>query len=122
MQLMNVHHGGTLLQDIRAANPAALDHGGNGNRQEHDIIVASGSFLHPVLGATARVCSTHHQAVAQLATGFTVAARATDGTIEAIEHDQLIGVEWHPEADTTGDRIYRMLVERARKRRARETN
>jgi putative glutamine amidotransferase len=116
MQLMNVHYGGSLLQDIRAANPAALDHGGGGKRTQHEIDISPGSFLAPLFGTAVTVCSTHHQAVARLANGFKVAALASDGTIEAIERDQLVAVEWHPEADTTGNKIYGLLVERAKMR------
>jgi gamma-glutamyl-gamma-aminobutyrate hydrolase PuuD len=35
-------------------------------------------------------------------------------SIEAIEREQLLAVEWHPEADQTGAAIYGLLVERAR--------
>jgi putative glutamine amidotransferase len=115
MQLINVHYGGKLIQDIRAANPTALDHGGGGRATEHDITITPGSFLAPLFGTAVSVSSTHHQAVAPVASGFTVAARASDGTVEAIERGSLLAVEWHPEADTTGEHIYRMLVERARK-------
>jgi putative glutamine amidotransferase len=121
MQLINVHFGGTLVQDIREANPAALDHGGGGRTTAHKIEISAGSFLAPLFGSTAQVCSTHHQAVARLAAGFRVAARSADGVIEAIERDHLLAVEWHPEADQTGEAIYRLLVERARQQRALKT-
>jgi putative glutamine amidotransferase len=117
MQLINVHFGGTLVQDIRAADAAAFDHGGGGRATSHEVKIADGSFLRPLFGETAVVCSTHHQAVARLAPGFRVAATAADGVIEAIERDHLLAVEWHPEADQTGEAIYRLLVERARERR-----
>ena len=114
MQLINVHFGGTLVQDIAAANPAALDHGGGGRSTAHEVEITNGSFLRPLFGETATVGSTHHQAVARLATGFHVAATASDGVIEAIERQHMFAVEWHPEADQTGAAIYRSLVDRAR--------
>jgi putative glutamine amidotransferase len=117
MQLINVHFGGTLMQDIAAANPTALDHGGGGRATAHVVRITSGSFLGPLFGEAVTVCSTHHQASARLAPGFRVAATAADGVIEAIERDDLLGVEWHPEADATGDAIYGLLVERARQRK-----
>ncbi|MCH8275340.1 MAG: gamma-glutamyl-gamma-aminobutyrate hydrolase family protein [Armatimonadetes bacterium] len=43
---------------------------------------------------------THHQAVDRVAPGWRVAARAEDGTIEAIEEESgrwRFGVQWHPE-------------------------
>jgi putative glutamine amidotransferase len=118
MQLINVHFGGTLVQDIAGADAAALDHGGGGRATSHEVKIAAGSFLAPLFGSAAVVCSTHHQAVARLAPGFRVAATSPDGVIEAIERDHLLAVEWHPEADQTGAAIYRLLVERARQRRA----
>ena len=117
MQLINVHFGGTLVQDITEANPSALDHGGGGRATAHVIEITKGSFLTPLFGSAAMVCSTHHQAIARLADGFRVAATSSDGVIEAIERDHLLAVEWHPEADQTGEAIYRLLVERARQRR-----
>jgi putative glutamine amidotransferase len=116
MQLINIHFGGTLVQDIAYANPAALDHGGGGRATAHEIEITEDSFLAPLLGSAATVCSVHHQAVARLADGFRIAATSPDGVIEAIERDHLLAVEWHPEADETGDAICRLLVERARQR------
>ena len=46
------------------------------------------------------VNSLHHQAVKDVAEGYKVTAYASDGTIEAIEsvnHDFIIGIQWHPE-------------------------
>jgi putative glutamine amidotransferase len=52
-------------------------------------------------GATQlEVNSFHHQAVDVLGAGLSVAARAHDGTVEAIEcreHPFLVGVQWHAE-------------------------
>lgn len=114
MQLINVHFGGTLVQDIQTADPAALDHGGGGRATAHEVSLPAASFLHPLFGDRTTVCSTHHQAVARLADGFQVAATAADGVVEAIERGHLLAVEWHPEADQTGAAIYGLLVERAR--------
>jgi putative glutamine amidotransferase len=63
----------------------------------------------------ARVSSSHGQAVRDVAPGFRAAAWAPDGVIEAIERDGLVGVEWHPESDASGDAIYRRFVARCRK-------
>ena len=44
--------------------------------------------------------SFHHQAVDALGNGLRVAARATDGTVEAIEDRSrrfVVGVQWHAE-------------------------
>ena len=57
------------------------------------------------------VNSFHHQAVDGLGSGLRVAARASDGTVEAIEGAGgfAIGVQWH--AETLADpRLFDALV------------
>jgi putative glutamine amidotransferase len=66
-----------------------------------------------VIGAGAHaVNSFHHQAVDRLGRGLRVAARAEDGTVEAIESRSggfAIGVQWH--AETLADaRLFEALV------------
>jgi gamma-glutamyl-gamma-aminobutyrate hydrolase PuuD len=110
MQLMNVHFGGSLYQDLSAACENALDHGGLGRLTAHEIKVNKASRLYPALGAKATVSSLHHQAIKKLAPGFQIAATAGDGIIEAIEFKNLLGVEWHPEADATSEAVYSLLL------------
>ena len=43
------------------------------------------------------VNSYHNQAINRLADGFKVTAISKDGTIEGIEKDNIIAVQWHPE-------------------------
>lgn len=85
IQVLNVVAGGDLIQHI------------DGHRGVvHDVSAAG--RLAWLDGAG--VCSSHHQAVGRLAPGFAVLARATDGTIEAVEcgdHRFAVGVQWHPE-------------------------
>jgi putative glutamine amidotransferase len=55
------------------------------------------------------VNSSHHQAVASVASRFVVTATAPDGVIEGIETDPLdpwwaVGVQWHPE-EFVNDRL-----------------
>jgi GMP synthase-like glutamine amidotransferase len=66
--------------------------------------------LRAALGRRALVSSAHHQAISNVAPGFTVAARSDDGLIEAIEAERIFAVEWHPETDSTGPAIYGKLV------------
>ena len=44
------------------------------------------------------VNSLHHQALKEVAKDFKVTARAEDGCIEAIEKENILAVQWHPEA------------------------
>lgn len=113
MQLMNVHFGGSLYQDIYKSNQEALNHGDSDKAAFHEIQILEDSLLFSALGAKAVVASRHHQAVSKVAPNFTVVAHSPDNIIEAIESGNLIGVEWHPEADATGAAIYSMFVRKA---------
>lgn len=122
MQLINVHFGGSLYQDIHAGLENALDHGGPGKATSHAVEIREDSSLFPLFGSQATVCSTHHQAIKTIAPRFRVAAVSKDGIVEAIECGNTLAVEWHPEADATGDLIYRLLVERAKQRKLSPVN
>ena len=113
MQLLNLHLGGTLLDELPAGT---VDHGGGGRIAEHAVAVEPRSALFSLLGASARVASSHRQALAQVAPGLRVAATAADAVVEAVEADGALGVEWHPELDATGRVIYGDLVRRAQER------
>jgi putative glutamine amidotransferase len=115
MQLINVHFGGSLYQDVGEEFGEALDHGGMGRVTSHAVTIDKSSSLFPLFGPTTTVCSTHHQAVKKLAPEFRIAASSEDGMIESIERGNMLAVEWHPEADATGDLIYRLLVDRAKR-------
>lgn len=102
-QLLNVALGGTLIQHIPDAVDNALAHEQPNPRDEagHPVAISEGSQLHDIVGVTEmNVNSAHHQAVAEVATGTVVNARAADGVIEGIEapgQRYCIGVQWHPE-------------------------
>lgn len=91
MQALNVFLDGTLKRNIP-----------NHRGVEHEVTVASGSFLEEVYGkSTLKVNSFHSQAVDKIAPSLKVVARASDGTIEAIQSKEgnLYGIQWHPETD-----------------------
>lgn len=101
-QAINVAFGGSLLQDIPTDRPGSYAHVQKAERWEsiHDIAVDEDSFLYSVLGNKARVNSFHHQAVARVADGFSVTARARDGIVECLEKEAggfVCGVQFHPE-------------------------
>ena len=121
MQLLNLHAGGTLRMDLAGTVANAIDHGGGGRVCEHDVATREGTSLRALLGAGARVASSHRQAVDRVAAGFRVAATAPDGVVEAIEPEDgsaLLGVEWHPESDATRAAVYGWLVRRIEERAA----
>lgn len=102
-QEINVTFGGTLFQDIVGHR---LKDG-----SEHHVTIEKDSFIGSVFGPDAMVNSYHHQAVKDVGNGFSVTARADDGTIEAIENGNLIGVQWHPEV-INDVRFFRSFFER----------
>lgn len=97
LQVLNVAFGGDLIQDIKTA-PAHRWEESTGDKV-HKVIVPRDSFLYPLYGETFFVNSAHHQAVKNPATGMTIAARAEDDVIEALENREkkIYAVQWHPE-------------------------
>ncbi len=119
-QLLNVAFGGTLYQHI------------DGHRQDERgalnlraAAVTEGTLLRELAGeSNIKTNSFHHQAVKDVAPGFTVAARADDGTVEAIEPTErtdrfFLAVQWHPEyfykTDDCANNIFKSFVEAAKK-------
>lgn len=114
-QLLNVLYGGTLVQDMPAGAVTHHELGpADGPEQDnsgpwawHDVDVVPGSRVAGLYspqnsadGLTVKIASGHHQAVARVAEGLVVTARAEDGTVEALEDPQrwVASVQWHPEA------------------------
>lgn len=119
-QLLNVVHGGDLVQHV----PEVVGHDGHketpGVFSEHEIETAPTSRLRELLGGRTLVKSHHHQAYGRLGRGLVEAAWAEDGTLEAIEDPSrrfAVGVQWHPE-EGGGAALFRALVEEARRYRA----
>jgi putative glutamine amidotransferase len=106
IQVLNVAMGGTLYQDIQSQVKGAIKHRQDAPRYHasHKVVVERHSKLAGMVGAgDVAVNSFHHQAIRNVAPGFFVSARSTDGVIEAIEsaHDLfVVGVQWHPECMT----------------------
>jgi len=114
-QLLNIHYGGTLYQDIATELGSHLDHGSSSAAAIHDVTFKDemlGFKKGQVMPSTAR----HHQAVRTLAPGFTATAFADDGVIEAIEGRGHYGVQWHPESDDTALSVYGAFIEECARR------
>jgi putative glutamine amidotransferase len=108
-QLINVACGGTLYQDLpsqlRSSN--LLKH-----RQQapswygtHKVELEPNSILAKILGTTTIVPNTfHHQAVKDVAPGFIVTGRTSDGVVETMEmkgNPRVFSVQFHPEGPTS---------------------
>jgi len=112
LQALAVAGGGTLVQDIAAEVPGALEHEQPTDPATawHPVEVTEGR-LRSWLGSAIEVNSTHHQAVEDPGP-FQVAGLAPDGVIEALvlpDHAFCVGVQWHPELLGDG-RLYAALL------------
>jgi putative glutamine amidotransferase len=111
MQLMNIFFGGSCIQHIadynqyidheQSNNPEFLDY----NKPYHTTQVLSDTKLFQIgEQKIIKTNSSHHQAVNNLGKNIIVSAKASDGIIEAIEHSKhpfCLGVQWHPEFDSS---------------------
>ena len=135
IQVLNVALGGSLYQDIQAQVQGADEHdwhpGYPRDRLSHTVTVIPQTRLAHILGMdflrqpfdkaqdmALPVNSMHHQAIKEVAPGLTIAARASDNLVEAMEaecHPFALGVQWHPEeladTDARAQRIFDALVE-----------
>jgi putative glutamine amidotransferase len=118
MQLLNLHYGGTLYRSVHEEVAGVLDHGGQGGKAEHEVRREGTSRLLARLPVEFRTSSSHGQAIERVAPGFEITARSADGVIEAIEREQIFGVEWHPETDATEALVYGRFVEMVNARNA----
>ncbi|HEV2439931.1 MAG TPA: gamma-glutamyl-gamma-aminobutyrate hydrolase family protein [bacterium] len=129
VQVLNVVLGGTLIQDldVQRTGRQTWSHQQRKSRPEaspdatiHHVEVAPGSRLRDIAGADRLGVNTfHHQAIAEVAPGLVVTARAvepdTSELIEAVEAPGcrwVLGVQWHPERMwRTGPAHRRLFVE-----------
>ena len=104
LQILNVYHGGTLVQHLEAIarhDPEKEDP----SDAAHEVAFERETKLAKIAGAaTWQVNSRHHQAVLKLGKKLKVSARAVeDGTVEGLERRDkrhVVAVQWHPEDQT----------------------
>ncbi|MDR0355504.1 MAG: gamma-glutamyl-gamma-aminobutyrate hydrolase family protein [Deltaproteobacteria bacterium] len=117
LQLMNVHLGGDLWDDIPSDYPNPLKHQQRTPRSQtsHRVVLEPDSLLASICGRTEHeVNSGHHQAVRRVADGLKIAGRSPDDLIEVLEYPGYpwaIAVQWHPEALADHDDCARALFE-----------
>lgn len=123
-QILNVHQGGTMYQDIyEQMGNVIIGHSQQAMREfpSHEVAIVEGTKLYEIIGEkTIRTNSFHHQANKTLPDNFVASASTSDGLIEAIEsidHDFLIGLQWHPEDlynnDIASQKIFRAFIKSA---------
>ncbi len=98
-QSMNVWKGGVLVQHLETG----VDHApGRAIEDAHEVQLSqTARHLQAAFGAgSAKVNSSHHQAVAVPGDGLKLAAQGCgDQVVEAVEAEEgfVVGVQWHPE-------------------------
>ena len=122
IQFINVHFGGTLIQDIETEkgipnlvhNIRAREPVPENFFHAHEVEFTEGSELQRIFAdcgspVSAGVNSYHHQALLEIAAGFTVTCVSADGIVEGIESTErldpsdplspplIFAVQWHPE-------------------------
>ena len=116
-QVFAVADGGTLVPDLGPDRPHILPNAA------HPVTTLPGSACARLLAAHPVVNSLHHQAIGHAGSGWRTTVWADDGVVEAVEWNDLrewpaIGVQWHPELDATGARLFGWLVGQSAHHRA----
>ncbi len=122
MQLINVACGGTLIQHL----PDRFGHGehrrvvGSFEGSDHEVNLVEGSLAQEAAGQPVHTTkSHHHQGVDCLGAGLVVSGTSVfeDELAEAIELPGkrfVLGVQWHPEADSESTVIAALVAAAAR--------
>jgi putative glutamine amidotransferase len=120
-QVMNVAYGGTLHQHLPDMD-GLLEHGVplDGTTSLHDVEPDQDTKLAAATQAPSLRCSSHHhQGIAVVGEGLSVAGRSSDGLVEAIERNAasdtdggwILGVQWHPEETAATDASQQALFD-----------
>lgn len=111
LQVINIINGGSAIQHI-PDDENYLEHE-QSNFSDftnyaityHQVDIVKDSKLFDIVGQEQiKTNSSHHQAVKKAGKDFKISAKASDGIIEAIEHqdhDFCLGIQWHPEFGST---------------------
>lgn len=126
IQSLNVHRGGSLVQDIPSLIGRPLTHDNNDEKPpaRHAVRVVEDSIIGRLAGRPEmEVNSYHHQAIERAGRNLKAVAVANDGVIEAVEDTTgrfIVGVQWHPERgwqdDPFSKALFSSFIEQARLR------
>lgn len=117
MQVMAVHAGGSLEQHLPDVVGHEAHSPGGPRFGEIAVRVMPGTQLAAAIGERSDVACHHHQSVREHP-GFVASARASDGTLEAMESPDRpfwLAVQWHPETRADAG-LFRSLVDAAQHR------
>ena len=118
-QSLAVSRSGSLIQDLssQVENVLKHDQGEPYSRPSHSITIEVNSLLaHLAGGITARVNSSHHQAIKDPGENLRITATTQDGVIECVEDTRndrfVLGVQWHPELGWEKDDLSQAIFKR----------
>ncbi len=124
IQILNVAQGGTIrnlrdhpeLADVHDISFRSMD--------AHEVDVDADTKLARIVGnASKRVNSFHGQAADRPGRGIRVAAKSSNGVIEAIEMPQytfVICTQWHPEVPPAQMSLFKAFIDAAKEFRKRK--
>ncbi|MFJ7406941.1 MULTISPECIES: gamma-glutamyl-gamma-aminobutyrate hydrolase family protein [unclassified Lysinibacillus] len=128
MQILNVALGGTLYQDVDSEYHSSrlLKHTQQAARgvATHYVQLTPDTLLKSIIEEEKiAVNSFHHQAVNVLAEKLIVAAKSSDGLVEAFVHEDYpfcLAVQWHPEeqavvGDLAAEKLFAAFTEESLK-------
>ena len=115
-QFLAIVGGGSLIQHI----PETLGHAQH--TEGRSMVTAEGRLAEIVGSAPFEVACFHHQGIETVGDGWSICARAQDGCVEAIEHEDrwAFGVQWHPErtaVSSASKALFGAFIEEANRRR-----
>ena len=121
LQTLNVAMGGTLHEHLADVHPENVHQGSDSFWAKHLVSVKENTKLAGIVSSDAvMVKSGNHQGIKSIGRNLKIAAVASDGIVEAVEHSDhpfMLGVQWHPETtaqlEVTQQSIFDALVEAA---------
>lgn len=102
-QLLGAALGGTLVVDLPDAGHDGHFREDAEQRPVHAVDPEPNSLVGRLLGGVREVNSIHHQAVGRPGPELRASAYSPDGVVEAVEGEEVLGVQWHPERMAAGD-------------------
>lgn len=115
--VLNVALGGTLYPHLEACGKNLAFHWQkqNPSKPHHEVEICKDSFLEEIYGKSLLVNSIHSACIANLASGLKIAAKSPDGVIEAVQGEQMYGLQWHPECLEGGAKIFEFFINSLKK-------
>lgn len=119
MQMLGCLYGCHMVSDVHSSWPNAINH--DRGDLHHEVHIQAGTRMADIFNAETFMVNTfHREALVETSSKVVVAARGSDGVIEAIEVPSqtfAMGLQWHPEMldakEHPGARIFDAFVEAA---------